>query len=408
LPKQREASFWAFQLDKWQDQLLINYFPRLGFLPTYSFPVNSVQLEVLTTDRPQRNVRPWEHDVQLLRDARLGISEYAPGAQVIADGRVWTSYGIGEYPRHFMPTRYYRECSNCRNVEIREAREDFAGSCACGHAVPPGHIRAYIEPKSFVTSSAEPNGRDPGLTRLRPPPTQEARLLSAAAEGAFTANPTNVPNTTWAWQDAKQGRMFVVNKGRGSGFLRCPCGYAVMLRNPGHLLQVQQAPHKTPYNQPCNQRASHIEDLAHEFRTDVLQIRIDRAMPLPADLRPEELDDWRTSFLRTLVEAMRLAAANRLGISQREIGATARLRFSGYPELVLYDTVPGGAGYCEILLTRFEMLNLLGATEEALDCPANCSHSCRVCLQGYENQIYWEKLSRLPVLSWLRSLLSAD
>ena len=101
-----ENQFWARQTQKWQDQLLIQHFPRLGFLPTYSFPVDSVQLEVLSDDRPGQFRRPWEEDILLVRDARLGISEYAPGAQVIAAGRVWESYGIGQYPRHFMPTRY--------------------------------------------------------------------------------------------------------------------------------------------------------------------------------------------------------------------------------------------------------------------------------------------------------------
>jgi hypothetical protein len=125
----RQNRFWAYQLEKWQDQLLINQFPKLGFLPTYTFPVNSVQLEVLTEDRPTRNIQPWERDLQLLRDARLGIAEYAPGAQVIANGRVWESYGIGEYPRHFMPTRYYRQCPRCRHVELQEDKEEFAAAC---------------------------------------------------------------------------------------------------------------------------------------------------------------------------------------------------------------------------------------------------------------------------------------
>jgi len=339
----------------------------------------------------------------------LGISEYAPGAQVIADGRVWTSYGIGEYPRHFMPTRFYRECPECRTVEIQEDRAAFPASCACGHGVRPGEIRPFIEPKSFVTSSSEPNGKDPGLTRLRPPPVQEARLLSVAPDTAFAVHPANVPGTSWAWQDAKQGRMFVVNRGRGYGFLRCLCGYAVILKNPGaHLIQVQQTGHRTPYNQPCDRRPTQLEDLAHEFRTDVLQVRLDRPIPLPADLRPEEVSDWSNSFARTLVEAMRLAATELLGINQREIGGTARVRFFGHPEIVLYDTVPGGAGYCHMLVARHSVCALLRATLDALSCPANCSHSCRACLQGYDNQMYWEKLTRRPVLAWLRDLLPGN
>ncbi len=56
---------------------------------------------------------------------------------------------------------------------------------------------------------------------------------------------------------------------------------------------------------------------------------------------------------------MRLAATALLGVSQREIGGTARIRFFGHPEIVLYDTVPGGAGYCHILIARHSMRALL-------------------------------------------------
>ena len=163
-----QNAFWARQVRKWQEQLIINQFPRLGFLPTYSFPVNSVQLEVLQGQ--QHHAAAWEQDIQLVRDARLGISEYAPGAQVIANGRIWTSYGIGQYPKEFMKTRFYRECAHCRHVEVAEERMDFAPTCEkCSQPAPPQTARAFIEPRSFVTSAAEANGRDPGLTRLRPP-----------------------------------------------------------------------------------------------------------------------------------------------------------------------------------------------------------------------------------------------
>ncbi len=410
LPGQREATFWATQLEKWQEQLLINQFPRLGFLPTYTFPVNSVQLEVLTGQRPDRNRKPWEDEIQLVRDARLGIAEYAPGAQVIANGRVWESYGIGEYPRHFMPTRFYRECPACRHVEIREAREDFEAACdVCGHPVMSPQIRPFIEPKSFVTCSRDHEGKDPGLTRLKPPPAQEARLLSAAPDSLF--QPTQVPNTSWAWQCAQQGRMFVRNWGRGYGFMRCLCGYTKMLKNPGpHMQQIRNEAHRTPYDQPCNLNAQskwHVEDLAHEFRTDVLQLRFEQSIPLPHDLRPDEVDAWRDSFVRTLVEAVRAGAAAVLEIDQREFCGTARLWRFGYPEVVLYDSVAGGAGYC-LMLTQRSLRDVLRAAIQALDCPAGCSHSCRACLQSYDNQLHWEKLNRQPVLRWLKNLLQLD
>jgi len=406
----RENRFWGYQTEKWQQQLLITHFPRLGFLPTYSFPVNSVQLEILQGDESHRSRRPWDEEILLVRDARMGISEYAPGAQVIADGRVWESYGIGQYPRHFMPTRFYRECPNCHHVEISEEKESFDSSCEkCSQVIAPAQIRPFIEPRSFVTSTEKPHGADPGLTRLKPPGAQEARLLSSAEESAFAVNPSNVPHTSWAYQNGKQGRMFVVNRGRKFGFLRCSCGFAVVLTDPvNHAKKIHKQGHRTPYHLPCTSNHLSIEDLAHEFRTDVLQIRLDRSITMPKDLQGETLETWLNSFARTLSEAVRLASARLLGIDQREMSATVRSRLFGYPEVILYDSVAGGAGYCQILMTRYSMRELLTAARDMLTCPANCSHSCRTCLQDYDNQLRWEELRRKPVLDWIANLLKTN
>lgn len=410
IKKASDNRFWAKQVQKWKDQLLIQHFPRLGFLPTYSFPVNSVQLEVLSGDRSNQFRHPWDDDILLVRDARLGISEYAPGAQVIAAGRVWESYGIGQYPKHFMPTRYYRECPDCRHVETAEDRADFDGACPkCLRIIPMNEARAFIEPKSFVTCSNKPNGQDPGLTRLRSAPAQEARLLSAADEPAFLLNPSNVPRTSWAWQDAKHGRMFVVNKGRGFGFLRCSCGYTKLLKNPHEVKQIKTRAHKTPFNLSCDKSFWYPhEDLAHEFRTDVLQVRLEHSLPVPKDLPEDELDPWVDRFTRTLAEAVRRGGIALLGIEPRELAVTVRRRLFGYPEVILYDTVAGGAGYCRMLVDRYSMRDLLAASHEALNCRAGCTHSCRVCLQDYDNQRIWEKLDRQPVLHWFKQLLGTE
>ena len=76
--------------------------------------------------------------------------------------------------------------------------------------------------------------------------------------------------------------------------------------------------------------------------------------------------------------------------------------------MVLYDSVAGGAGYFQMLTARFAMHDFLKNALEVLRCKAECSHSCRTCLQGYENQLYWDKLDRKPVLAWLERLLNIN
>jgi len=185
--------------------------------------------------------------------------------------------------------------------------------------------------ETAIVRIAKPKGSDPGLTRLRPPRAQEARLLTSAEESAFQERPTNVPCTSWAYQNAKLGRMFVVNRGHKFGFLRCGCGSSVALKDPvRHKAEIIRDGHKTPYNQLCTLKPANTEDFAHEFRTDVLQIRIDEKIPIPKDVRVEELGTWLDAFSRTISrtisEAIRISAARLLGIDQREISATVRRR----------------------------------------------------------------------------------
>jgi hypothetical protein len=118
--------------------------------------------------------------------------------------------------------------------------------------------------------------------------------------------------------------------------------------------------------------------------------------------------EWFDRFTRTLAEAVRRGATGLLEIEPRELGATVRGRLFGYPEVILYDTVAGGAGYCRMLVDRHSMRELLAAARDALNCRAGCTHSCRACLQDYDNQRVWDKLDRQPVLGWLDRLLGAE
>jgi superfamily II DNA/RNA helicase len=123
----KKAAYWKDQLEKYMDQYLVNELSRRGLIPTYSFPVHSLTLEV--QDGSTYNRFRKEADVALSRDASLGISEYAPGAQVVANGRIWESAGLASYPKAFMPTRWYAACPECFHVDIGDTAQDLPDGC---------------------------------------------------------------------------------------------------------------------------------------------------------------------------------------------------------------------------------------------------------------------------------------
>lgn len=63
---------------------LVNYLSESGVLPSYSFPLHTVEL-MLPNKVSDRD------DLRLTRDLRQAITEYAPGSEVVADKRIWTS-----------------------------------------------------------------------------------------------------------------------------------------------------------------------------------------------------------------------------------------------------------------------------------------------------------------------------
>ena len=67
---------------------LLGFLANKNVLPKYGFPVDTVELRTLhATESIGRQL-------ELGRDLSLAIYEYAPGNQVVAGGKVWTSAGL--------------------------------------------------------------------------------------------------------------------------------------------------------------------------------------------------------------------------------------------------------------------------------------------------------------------------
>ncbi len=161
-------------------QFLVNALSRAAVIPTYSFPVHTCRLEIVKDKaQPSTPFGDLEAEIQLDRTALLAISEYAPGAEVVAGGRIWTSGGIVRYPNMFMPTRYYKICDSCGHVGIKDSHDGFGPICPqCAEDWRGARRKgSFIEPKGFLTTYTERQGRDPGSTRLRQRSAEEARLV---------------------------------------------------------------------------------------------------------------------------------------------------------------------------------------------------------------------------------------
>lgn len=418
-----KAAYWQRLREDFMGQFLVTQLSHRGLIPTYSFPVHSLTLEVIGDNSHNKFLKS---DVALSRDASQGISEYAPGAEVIANGRIWESAGLAYYPKAFMPERFYAACPECFHVDIGDAPDEIPPACSnCGNT-EGRRKRKFVEPQGFVTSYNQHRGRDPGGSRLRAKPADEAKLIAAPRDDAFVA--TDLPFMRTALLKAKGGEglpgtLFIANRGQyGEGYYRCTkCNFS----KPIEKVKAAAAPgtkaagktrldSKVGHDNPMDGRTCPNEqlsrmglDFVHRFQTDVRLFRFLPAMPAPGEAHANPRK-FHERFARTVSEAIRLAATELLHLYPGEIRAIYRLygNQGGRLEVVLYDGVPGGAGYCARLGDpAFSVEDLFRLARKRLDCEQGCETGCRACLCDYGNQRYWDTFERKAAHAWLSSLI---
>ena len=418
----QKASYWQRMQKDFMGQLLINQLSTRGLIPTYSFPVHSLNLEVLT-ERNQ-NFYSSTSDVVLSRDASMGISEYAPGAEVVANGRIWESAGLADYPKAFMPERWYIACLECYHVDIGDTKEDLATACTNCGSIEGRRKRKFVEPHGFVTSLGE-RGKDPGSNRRRVKSADEAKLIAAPQDSYFLEGDS--PLMTSAFLGARAtdergliGELFISNRGMyGEGYYRCGyCNYCEPIKAvkptaapaKGAVLADRKIGHTNPGSgMKCtNEKLSKVGlDFVHRFHTDVRLFRFVSELPEP-ETPGLNVRNFRERVARTAAEAFRLAVTKMLELYPGEVRAIYRMYGSsgGKVEVVLYDAVPGGAGYCARLgEPGYGYARLLDEVRRKLDCTSNCDSACRSCLCDYSNQRYWDAFERKAALAWVSKML---
>jgi len=357
---------------------VLSFLSRKAVIPKYGFPVDVVELD---TQRAQQNQEAFE--VLLQRDLSIAISEFAPTSKLVANKKVWTSYGLKRVAEKEWPRKLYKRCAR-HNVFFQWEHGQLEPVSPCGD---PLTVSEYIIPRfGFVTDRDKP--KDPTSRTARVFTTRPYFAGSLGADPGTVTMPLNYPLITM--KKASPGMMVVLCEGRrGEGFYICGgCGAGFRKR---------EKIHKTPYGQDCHGTLKQVS-LGHEFVTDVLQLQFH---PEPqGDVEPV----W---FAFSLAYAVVEGAAEVLEVPPTDLSATIAHSERAPVPLILYDNVPGGAG----LVVRLEGEEVLKACLEAAqkrvsgNCGCDESKSCYGCLRSYRNQFAHQYLQRGPVLRYLEALL---
>ncbi|MEG3439468.1 DEAD/DEAH box helicase [Pannus brasiliensis CCIBt3594] len=419
--KERSRDNLEIELEKIAKRRLHDELARASILPIYGFPIDVVRLLTGKSD----GYRSSRGKHRLERDRRLALGEYAPGQDIVVDDRVYRSVGVVGIDD--LERQFYWVCKHCNYFEKSQIEKEPYDECPECNYRPDftweGKFKAYVIPKTFTTDLSKEPEVTPYLKPIRQPTSQ----VFLASDGEDTRSIV-VPDL-YELIHSRGGLFFLANqgplaKGRGfknRGFALCKfCGIDLsdrlseqVDRKPGARKKdtSSASPSLPSHNHPltgkvCSGSYDYLH-LGHEFRSDLLKISFDRSVvgdrPLysSADTDGEGLAFWR-SFLYAFLAA----AAETIDVPRNELDGLCKPADdrSGMAELVIYDNVPGGAGYSQQIARAFGKVleKTLGLADSC-----TCDTSCYDCLRTYTNQTFHAELNRHAVVEFLKPLVNS-
>jgi hypothetical protein len=354
---------------------LLGFLANKNVLPKYGFPVDTVELRTLhATDSIGRQL-------ELGRDLSLAIYEYAPGNQVVAGGKVWTSAGLRRVPGRELVPLQYRICDACKRFESGHVLDDSASCPTCNSAFRPS--RRLVRPEfGFI---AERETRDVGTA----PPERRwhgASYVEHVGEEIGSYTWTGAGGMKVAARAGTRARLAVLSDGAGAGFVVCGwCGWAALPERGGR----RQKHHRPEDGRDCGGPLE-VLSLGHQYQSDVAEFTFE-GMSYRIDDEPVWL-----SALYALIEG----ASEGLEISRDDIGGALAWSADLRRSIVLFDTVPGGAGAAKVIAANIGPV-LKTAVQRLTNCDCGEETSCYGCLRTYRNSREHEQLSRGAALRLL-------
>lgn len=335
----------------------------------------------------------------------MAISEFAPPAQIVANGKMWKSYAINTIPDKSWPTYVYYECPNCKRIyppksEVTEVtiaiRDDVELCPACQTEMK---ARKFIIPLFGFSTSYKETPKQVGDTRPKAYYATQTQFwsdtdLTESQQREVKSRILNFKGKEVSAKYSPGGKLFVLNQGiNGAGLYICPkCGFTT------EVDKIPKKGHSNKYGRKCSNTNLQQVSLGHQFSTDILKI------PLPNYIVEQPLSDsleYKDQYMSVLY-ALLEGASTALDISRGDISGC----ITGKGQIVLYDDTPGGSGFVKYIYEHLE--EVIAKAKEKVNGNCGCTEetSCYGCLRNYGNQVFHGILSRGVAYRYLDWLLN--
>lgn len=405
-PAKKSIEFQARRLCK---EFLLKELANRSLIPGSGFPTSVVPFDTFcaeTQKAQDRNRLEEDDDARSrryecpTRNADIAIREYAPGAEVVVDGLVWTSAGISlnwlspidsgkSEPQNLRWAWWCNECGGAGSDHQRPDRCEHCGEVNVD-------VEHFLEPAGFkVDWSAKPHA-DTDQAAYIEPKTPKVSAVDAIWQ------PLLQPDSGRA-RSTHEG--YIYHHSRGPNDL----GYEICLEcgRAGEASRGELENHRplTPKQGKAGERCAGndagyaITDalaLGYEVQTDVVEVQ------LPG------LESGEAAW--ALGSALRESLTRWLGIEPRELGISVAARAGKLgqrvPSIYLFDEASGGAGYSPRLLD--DLYHVFERVSTVLDCPKECEMGCSACVLAPDLYKQQGRLDRRSALVAVEAFLDAN
>lgn len=373
---------------------LIEFLVRNNVLPKYGFPVDTVELHQGLTENQGKKL-------QLVRDLQMAIAEYAPDAQVVADGKLYTSRYIRKLPRSTgqdWEDVYIAECKDksCSTWNyLRTEPSDEEHCISCNGVIEKSRWKKAIEPrKGFIAEEPQdvPSKKPDRSFR------SDDFYIGDPQRQVMNKREFSLAGKTVQMETSTNDSLMVVCK---EDFFVCDfCGYAVSSlsiqndKNYSPFAVTFSKKHQSPWGKDCS-GILRKKKLCHVFKTDVVKIFFETTL--------SKHKETMLSVMYALLDAM----SDVLDIERTDIkGCLHKVRYknSMVYNIILYDAVPGGAGHVRRIVTDdCSIFKKIIDKAILITSSCNCEPSCYNCIRNYYNQNVHDLLDRKLAVEFLSS-----
>ncbi|NLQ16865.1 DEAD/DEAH box helicase [Marinomonas sp. M1K-6] len=426
-----KESAYAYKLNGDLNRLCNEYLLRdlacRGFLPGYGFPTDVVNLNVgnledYIREKENKNTRQDDREDNVSinrglpsRNLAVAIREYAPGTEIVLDGRVHKTAGIslGWQKAHVEGLKETQKfdvawhCSNCGQTgyepDLSQQNNIMCSNPACTKPIKLKDQRRVIQPIGFVADFYQPPSNNVSQTAFIP--VQNPWVMGKGDK-------ISLPNPELGHMVVDtSGHVFYHSSGlHGKGYALClGCGRAESMTATEEKPKAMSLdkPHRPPMpnkfqrdengKPECGATGKIMESIHLGFNTTTDVFELVLRNPVTA----EYLNDKNIAV--TIAVALREALVDNLGISSNEVGYGTRPSVVGQGSkaqvIQLFDTVSGGAGFAISAAALID--SLLRKMMVILNCKDNCDRYCHSCLLESDSRHDIDRLDRKLALSWL-------